>query len=92
MTASAKTVARAGSLELSVKLRSSGGLKGAQAVYVEIRDGVGRKVDSSGYYALSDGAMKLSIPISGNDAPGFWQVEVHDLIAGFRADNAFRVL
>lgn len=92
VTPSAKTVKRADSIDLAVKLSSESGLKGTQSVYVEIRDSVGRKADSSGYYALSDGALKLAIPIAGNDVPGFWQIEVHDLIAGFQADNTFQVL
>ena len=45
----------------------------------------------SGYYALKDGALELSLPIARNDEPGHWQVTVEDLIAGHTAETAFLV-
>ena len=57
----------------------------------EIRDSAGRRHASSGYYSLTTGAFELEIPVARNDRTGYWTVICTDLIAGHRAEAAFRV-
>ncbi len=78
----------------TVKLRLSGrkGLRGAQAVELDVRDADGRRNSRSGYYALRDGSLEVTLPAALNDTPGFWRVTALDLIAGNRAEAALEVL
>lgn len=76
---------------LKLRLKSEAGLRGTQAVELEIRDSRGRRDARSGCYAPVDGKLELPLPIAFNDASGYWQVTVRDLIAGFTAETAFEV-
>ena len=73
------------------ELLAAGPVKGTQALEVEIRDSAGRRHASSGYYSLTNGAFELEIPVARNDRTGYWTVICTDLIAGHRAEAAFRV-
>ena len=73
------------------ELIASAPVKGTQALEVELRDSAGRRHASSGYYCLTNGKFELEIPVARNDRTGFWTVICTDLIAGHRAEAAFRV-
>ena len=87
----APAVRRGEKIRLRAELLAAGPVRGTQALEVEIRDSAGRHHASSGYYSLTNGAFELEIPVARNDRTGYWTVICTDLIAGHRAEAAFRV-
>ena len=91
VTPASPAVRRGEEIRLKLKLSGESGLRGTQAVSLEIRDSRGRRDARSGYYAAKNGELEVTLPVALNDATGFWQVTAHDLIAGFSAETAFEV-
>ncbi len=91
VSCSAPEVRQGGELKVKIELASVAGVRGTQAVSLDIRDSRGRRDARSGFYAAKNGELEVTLPVALNDATGFWQVTVHDLIAGFSADTAFEV-
>ena len=84
-------VKRGETIKIRLKFTSVAGLRGTQAVSLEIRDSRGRLDARSGSYAAKNGELDVTLPVALNDAAGFWQVKARDLIAGFSAEAAFEV-
>jgi hypothetical protein len=60
-------------------------------VHVEVFDAEGRLSEFSGYCAAIEGRLSVTLDIASNDQQGIWEVRVHELASGQRAQHFFRV-
>lgn len=60
-------------------------------VHVEVFDAEGRLSEFSGHYAAPEGRLSVKLDIASNDQQGVWEMRVHELASGQRAQHFFRV-
>jgi hypothetical protein len=60
-------------------------------VHVEVFDAEGRLSEFSGYHAVIEGHLAVTLDIASNDQQGIWEVRVHELASGQLARHFFRV-
>jgi hypothetical protein len=60
-------------------------------VHVEVFDAEGRLSEFSGYHATIEGRLTVTLDIASNDQQGVWEMRVHELASGQRAQHFFRV-
>ena len=60
-------------------------------VHVEVFDAEGRLSEFSGYHTAIEGRLTVTLDIASNDQQGVWEMRVHELASGQRAQHFFRV-
>jgi concanavalin A-like lectin/glucanase superfamily protein len=88
-----KTVKRGRTADCTVTVTDSEGrpLDAVIPMEITILDAQGRPAEFSGYYATTEGTVKLALDIAPNDRPGIWQIEARELAGGRTTIEYLRV-
>ena len=79
-------------LDITVVDRGGDPIEAVVPLRVEVRDPQGETGEFSGYYAATDGRLKVSLDMASNDVPGKWIVEVEELASAKRAQQEFELV